>query len=271
VSPEHFETLQIPLLEGRAFTDQDTSEATLVMIVNQAFARRYFDGRTPLGRKVKLGTRSFTVTGLARDSKYNTLTETHRPFFYMPYRQTSGREFWIAFFVRTAGPPRDWIGAVRREAGAVDANAGVAKVLLMEAFLDKSRYQQKVAAMLLSVLGVVSVLLAAVGLYSVMSYAVSRRTTEFGVRMALGAQTGDVLRLVVRQGLVLTLAGLILGGVAALAASRLVGSLLVNVSPADPVIFGGASLFLGVVAIAASLLPARRATKVDPVIALRCE
>ncbi len=272
VAPGFLDVLRIPLLEGRDFTEQDDDRATApVMIVNEAFARRFFNGGSPLGRKVNAYGQSFTVVGLAKDSKYHTLMEQPTPHFYMACRQEHGGEFWIAFFIRTLGPSQWAAAAIRREAAAVDPNAGVADIVPFEETIAGAVYPQKVAATLLSVIGAVSLLLAAVGLFSVMSYAVSQRTNEIGIRMAMGAQPLHVLAMVVRQGMVLTAMGLAAGLAAALAATRLLSGMLVNMSATDPMILAGAALFLALMALLASYLPARRATKVDPIAALRCQ
>jgi predicted lysophospholipase L1 biosynthesis ABC-type transport system permease subunit len=210
-----------------------------------------------------------TVIGLVKDSKYFRLTEPPTPYIYMPYLQRHGGEFWTAFFIRTVGPARGSIGAVRREAAAIDPNAGVAGVVEFEELVGGSLYPQKVAAALLSVLGAVSLLLAALGLYSVLAYAVSQRAHEFGIRMALGAKPSDVVLMVLRRGMALTVAGIVVGVVLAVAAMRMAAGLLVGVGPGDPAAIGGSALFLGAVALLASYLPARRATKVDPVVMLR--
>jgi len=271
VAPGYFNVLRIPVLEGRDFTENDDRVTTPVMIVNQAFARRFFSGESPIGRKIRRYGSWHTVVGLVKDSKYHTLTEAPTPYLYVPFRQAHSGEFWVAFFVRTSGPARESITAVRRAAATVDPGAGGSQVVAFEEQIGASLYPQRVAATLLGVLGTISLLLAAVGLYSVMAYAVSQRTNEIGIRMALGARAGDVLGMMVRQGMILTVAGLAAGLAAALAATRLVAGVLVNVSATDPMIFAGAALFLGMVALVASYLPARRATKVDPMTALRCQ
>jgi predicted permease len=272
VAPGFLDVLRIPLLEGRDFTERDDDRATApVMIVNEAFARRFFDGRSPLGRRVYAYGQWFTIVGMAKDSKYHTLTEQPAPHFYMAFRQMHGGEFWIAFFIRTIGPSRAAVASIRREAAMIDPNAGVSEIVPFEESIAGAVYPQKVAATLLSVLGAVSLLLAAVGLYSVMSYATGQRTNEIGIRVAMGAQPRDVLAMVVRQGMVLTALGLAAGLAAALAATRLLSGMLVNVSATDPMILAGAALFLALMALAASYLPARRATQVDPIAALRCQ
>ena len=270
VGPGYFRTLRIPLLDGREFTAHDDATAEPVIVVNQSFARRFFAGANPVGRKVRAWGEWCTVIGLVRDGKYYTLSEAPRPYFFASLAQQD-TDNPIDFYVRTAGNPDEALKTLRREAAAIDPEVGAFEAMPLPDYIDAPLFPQRVAASLLSVLGALSLLLAAVGLYSVMAYTVSQRRNEIGIRMALGARVGDVLGMVMRQGLLLTAAGLAAGLAAALATTRLVSHMLVNVSATDPLIFCGAMLFLGLVAALASYLPARRATKVDPMTALRCE
>ena len=269
IAPGFFDSLRIPVLEGRDFTERDGRDTVPVLIVNQAFAQRYFRSGIPVGRRVMVDGAWSTVAGMVKDSKYYRLTEPPTPYIYVPYRQRHGGEFWTAFFIRTVGPASGSLAAVRREAAAIDPNAGVSEVVEFQEMVAASLYAQKVAAALLSVLGAVSLLLAALGMYSVLAYAVSQREHEFGIRLALGAAPSDVVGLVLRRGMALTLAGIVIGAVLAIAAMRMAAGLLVGVSPGDPVALAGSALFLGAIALVASYLPARRATKVDPMITLR--
>ena len=269
VAPGFFDTLRIPVLAGRDFTEQDDHGAAPVTIVNEAFAHRYLGGGNPVGRRVVVDGEQSTVAGLVKDSKYHSLTEPPVPHIYVPYRQQHGDQFWIAFFIRTVGPARGFIPAVRREAAAIEPNAGAVGVVEFQEVVAGALYAQKVAAVLLSVLGAVSLLLAALGIYSVLAYAVRQREHEFGIRLALGAAPSNVVGLVLRRGIALTLAGILVGAVLAVTAARMAAALLVGVSPDDPLVIGGSALFLGVVALAACYLPARRATNVDPMVTLR--
>jgi predicted permease len=269
VAPGFFDALRIPVLEGRDFTDRDDRASAPVAIVNETFARRYFRGGNPVGRRVMLDGVWSTVAGMVKDSKYLRLTEPPVPCIYMPYLQRHGGEFWTAFFIRTVGPPRGTMAAVRREATAIEPNAAASEVVEFEDTVVGSLYAQKVAAMLLIALGGVSLLLAALGLYSVLAYAVTQRQQEFGIRMALGAAPSNVVLLVLRRGVALTAAGIAIGVVLAVAAMRMATGLLVGVSPSDPLAIAGAAVFLGAIALLASYLPARRATRVDPMAMLR--
>ncbi len=270
VPPGYFKLLGIRMLDGRDFTERDSAEAPTVIIVNETFANRFFHGRNPIGRKVRCESRQATVVGLVKDSKYHTPIEGPTPFFYTPFRQWFAPGLNFSVFIKTAGDPLRMTPVLRREALALNQDAVFSTRLLSDATSD-SLFAQHAAASLLGVVGGISLLLAAIGLYSVMSYAVSQRTQEMGIRMALGAQPGAVLRQVLKEGLRLTVAGLIAGSVLALAAARIVGGMLVNVRASDPLTFASAAAFLVLVAALASYLPALRAMRVDPVVALRNE
>jgi predicted permease len=270
VPPGYFNLLGIRILEGRDFTERDSAEAPMVIIVNETFANRFFNGRDPIGRKVSVEGRQATVVGLVKDSKYHTPIEGPTPFFYIAFRQRFAPGLNFAVFIKTAGDPLRMTPVLRREALALNQDAVFSTRLLADA-TSGSLYAQHVAASLLGVVGGISLLLAAIGLYSVMSYAVSQRTQEMGIRMALGAQPGQVLGLVLREGLRLMVPGLVAGSAMALAAARIVGGMLVDVSASDPLTFASAAAFLGLVATLASYLPALRAALVEPMVALRNE
>ena len=270
VAPGYLDLMRIPLVEGRDFTAHDDENAPPVMIVNQTFARRFFGGRTAIGRRVRGFGRWFTIAGIARDSKYVKPNEPATPYFYVPFRQANSSPV-VAVFARTAGEPEQAVAALRSAAGAIDPAVGIFDAMPLTEFIGASLYGEKMAAVMLAILGVVALVLAATGLYSVMAYSVAQRTREIGIRMALGARPADVLALVVRRGMRLTVLGVAIGVVAALAVTRLAASLLVQVSATDPLVFAGASLFLAAVALAANYLPARRATHIDPNEALRWE
>ena len=269
VAPGYFNLMRIPLVDGRDFTEQDDDKHLPVVIINQTFARRYFQGRNPMGHKVNGWGEWFTIIGVAKDSKYFEPNEQAMPFFYVPARQVYRVERYVCLYVRAPGSTNDALAMVRNEVRAMDPNVGVFDAAPLKEYMGASLYPEKIAAILMAVLGVVALTLAAMGLYSVMAYSVSQRTSELGIRMALGAQTTDVVALVVRQAMLLTLVGLAIGVAASLALTRLASGVLVQVSATDPVIFGGAALFLAAIALAASYLPARRATRIDPLIALR--
>jgi predicted permease len=268
VPPGFFEVMGIPLLEGREFTERDEAGARPVMIVNETFARRFFAGRSPIGRTVAGGVG--TIVGLVKDSKYDTPTEGSKAYFYRPFRQQFAPGLNFAFLVKTTGDPMLLVPELRRQALALNQDAVFRSVRLRDA-IGYSLYVPMVTASLLTVVGAVCLLLAAAGLYSVISYAVSQRVQEFGVRMALGAGPWDLVRMVARESLLLTAPGLLVGMAVALAAARGVGGMLVGVSVADPAAFAGAALFLLVVTLLACYWPARRAARVDPMSAVRSQ
>lgn len=271
IAPGYFKTLRIPQLEGRDFADNDESKRPEVVIVNESFARRYFQGSATIGRKIRCAGTWRTVVGLVRDTRNFNVAETGRPYIYIPLRQRYGRDENLYFFVRTAGDPVQAASLLRREVANLNPAAGGFFAMTFAEWTEVAMLPQKVAASLLGGLGLISLLLAAIGLYSVMSYAVTQRTQEIGVRMALGALPRDVLADVLQRGMLLTGIGLAFGIVIALAVTRLLSSMLVNVDSADPATFAAAAVFLGCVALVANYVPARRATKIDPITALRCE
>lgn len=269
VAPGYFQLLRIPLLDGRDFTDLDDEKSEQVMIVNETFVKRFFAGRNPIGRRVRGWGRWFTIVGVARDAKYNHIAEAPTPYFYVPFRQVYRGDMNVAFFVHTAGDPRQAVSTVRRAVRSIDPGLAVFDAIPLADYIGASLFAQKVAASLLAALGALALVLAAVGLYSVMAYSVAQRTHEMGIRMALGAQPRDVRRMVLGQGMVLTVAGLAAGALASFAITRIVAGLLVGTSATDPGVFIGAAVFLAAIGALASYLPARRATRTDPVVALR--
>jgi predicted permease len=270
VSPGYFDVMKIPLLEGRDFTDHDTETTQPVMIVNRTFAGRFFPGGSAIGHRVFALREWYTVVGVVRDIKYVKPTEAATPYFYVPVRQTADAQMLI-LHIRTTGDPERLVPMVRREVAAADPAVRLFDAMSLTESITAGVFGQRMAAALLAGMGLFALALAATGLYSVMAYSVAQRTQEIGIRMALGAKPADVLRMVVRSGMRLTLIGVAIGVVVALALMRLAASLLVHVSASDPLVFIGATLFLAAVALAASYLPALRATRIDPNDALRCE
>ena len=271
VSPGYFRLMRIPMLEGRDFTEQDDETRMPVMILNQTFVKRFFGGQDPIGRKVHGWGEWFTVIGEVKDSKYHNLTEAPVPFFYVPFRQIYRADMGLAFYIRTTIDPDKAIATMRREVRAVDPNVAIVDALPLAEHIVNTLYAEEVAASLLSTLGGLALLLAAVGLYSVMAYSVTQRTHEIGIRMALGAESMHVLKLVVSQGLALTFMGIGAGLLAALALTRLLTSFLYGTTTTDPTTFITVSFLLATVAVLASYIPARKATRVDPMEALRYE
>ena len=269
VSPDYFETMGIPLAAGRSITNQDTKESLRVAVVNEAFARRYWNGEDAVGKHLDLGAGWATVVGVVRDSKYQDLGETPYPVVYSPLTQrfASG----LTLHIRTTGEPKELTEAVRSEFTSVNANLPFLDPRTLTEHISAASFVQFVGASMLSGFGALTLLLAAVGIYGVLSYAVNQRQREIAIRIALGANTRDVIRLVLREGVRLTAIGLLLGSVGSILAGRLLSSQLLGVSPSDPLTFSVVGLLLGVVAIVACLLPASRASRVDPVQVLKTE
>ncbi len=266
VGPGYLAALEIPLVSGREFTRADNETAPPVTVVNQAMVAQYWHGREPVGQRLQVNGRWLRVVGVAKLSKYQSMVETAKPFFYVPMRQSRGG---ATLFVRAALAPDSVARLLAREIHALDANLSPGEVIAMREQVDRMSWTQRAAMTLLTIFGGLALVLAAVGLYGVISYTVSQSTRELGLRMALGAQASDLLRLVLSRGVVLTLAGVLLGAVAALSLTRLLGDLLYQTSPRDPLAFGTAFLVMTVAALAACFLPAWKAARIDPLRALR--
>ena len=267
VSEDYLATSGIPLVSGREFTRNDDEAASPAAIVNEAMAAQYWPGRDSIGKRFRANGRTVQVVGVARQSKYEKLLEPPKPFFYVPLRQNFSAP--VALYLRTSEAPGAISTELAREIRALDRNMAPGEVITMREQVERSNAPQRVAVTLLSVFGALALLLATVGLYGVMSHAVSQSTRELGLRMALGAATSDLLRLVMSLGLTLTAAGVIVGAAAALGLTRLLGYLLYQVNPRDPAVFASVSLVMIAAAFAACLLPAWRAIRIDPVQALR--
>jgi len=224
-----------------------------------------------LNRRVFGWGKWFTIVGVVQDSKIHRLTENARPYFYVPIRQIYRPEMGLAFYVRTAGSVSEAMQSIRRESQAVDAMVPASGVTSLNEWIAGSLFGQRIAASLLSVLGAIAFVLASIGLYGVVAYTVAQRTQEFGIRLSLGAQPRDLLALIVKQGLTFALAGTAVGAGLALLLSRTLNGFLVNVSAADPLIFAATAVFVVVLALVAAAIPARRAMRVDPMVALRYE
>jgi predicted permease len=272
VGPEYFETVGMTILRGRSFTAReiDRESGQKVMIVNEAFARYYFGEADPIGQRVGFTAEKsdeFEIVGVVNDTRHGSLRQPPGPGFYNP---TFGRGA-TTFQLRTAADPTRIITAVRQGAREIDANLPLFNIKTLATQIDESLAQERLISTLSSFFGLLSLLLAGIGLYGILAYAVSQRTREIGIRIALGARPGAVLRMVLRQGLILTLLGVGIGLAASLGATRLLASQLFDVTPTDPVTFVVASFLLLTVALLACLVPARRATNVDPLIAIRQE
>jgi predicted permease len=272
VASNYFETMGIALLRGRDFNVQDNESAPRVAIINEAMARRYWPDQDPIGKRISIsGPKGpfVEITGVVKTGTYRTIGEQPIPYIYLPLAQNRAGGFTI--IARTAGNPLALAAAVRAEIHHLDGNLPVFDVKTMNDHIGEALSQERMIATLLGIFGSLALLLAAVGIYGVMSYSVTQRRREIGVRIALGAESRDILRLVVGRGLILTISGVAIGLAAAVALTRLTTGLLFRVSATDPLTFIVISLLLTGVALAASLLPARRAMKVDPMVALRYE
>ena len=272
VSPEYFETMGIPLLQGRTFTEQDNATAPVTTIINQSFARRFFPDENPVGKRILTGAAQVQpreIIGVVGDVRQIGLDTSPAEAFYLSSNQRP--QLAMSVVVRTEGAPLSLSSAVRGRVLAIDKDQPIASLQTMDEVITSSVSGQRFTSMLLGAFAGVALLLAAIGIYSVMAYIVSQRTGEIGLRMALGAQTRDVLRLVVGQGMTMTVIGLGIGVGGAFALTRVMATLLFSVSATDPMIFVVVPILLGGVALGACLAPARRATKVDPMVALRYE
>ncbi len=273
VSDDYFRTLQVPLVAGRFFTSHDRDGVPQVVIINQAFVRLLFPGQNPLGRRIRLGGPSsswLTIVGVVGNVRYHGLDRPdQRGVAYTPFLQSPAPN--ISLIVRTGPDPLTLAGALRTEVEAVDKSQPIFDVRTMNQRISETLGSRRFNLVLLTSFALLALILAAIGLYGVVSYSVSQRTHEIGIRMALGAQQEDVLRLVIGQGMTLAVAGVGIGVVAALGLTRYLSSLLYGVKPTDPLTFGAVSLILIGVALLASYIRARRAAKVDPMVAVRHE
>jgi predicted permease len=269
VGPDYFRTMEIPMVHGREFTPQDRRDAQAVLIVNEALAERYWPGEDPIGKRIAFGGEPYPIVGVARDSKYHQLSDAGLPFVYLPVLQFFRPD--TTLHVRTTGDPESYAGAVRHAIASLDPTLPVFGITSLEKWIKAASVQQRIAGSCLGVFGFLALVLAAIGLYGVLSYAAGQRTHEIGIRMALGAQRRDALNLVLGQGMLRAIVGLGCGLGISLIVTRLLSSVLYGVSATDPFIFSGVVLLLGLVALGACYIPARRAARVDPLVALRYE
>jgi len=272
ISPDYFKAMQIPIMEGRDFDDRDREKTQRVVIVNQRMAQVLWPNESAVGKRIFIGVDShdpLEVVGVVKTGKYRTLAEDPRMFFYYPLSQR--RPGIMTMVMRTNGDPRNFVGALRHEVQQLDRAVPMSAVKTMEQHMTWPLWGPSLAATLALAFGVIALLLSSIGLYSVMAYVVSQRTKEVGIRMALGASRQDVLKMITSQGMRLALVGAGLGLVLALLLAKVMSSLLIGVSGYDITTFVIVAVVLSVVAFVASYLPARRATKVNPLIALRYE
>jgi len=269
VSPEYFATMGIPLISGREFARADDENAPRVAVVNQTIVARYWRGQNPIGQRLQVKGNWVQVVGIAADSKYSSLRENGEPFFYVPLRQSFAIEPDI--HIRTTQPLQSVQTALIREVRALDPNLALSEMMTLKEQVNRSTSHELVAVTLVGLFGGLAVLLASIGLYGVMSCTVSQSTRELGLRMALGAGASNVLRLVLSRGLLLTTTGIMIGIALALPLTRLLGDLLYQESPRDPLAFAAAFAVMTLASAAACFMPAWRATRTDPMRALRAE
>jgi putative ABC transport system permease protein len=279
ITPDYFKVMKMSIRRGRAFTEADSGGGQPAIIVNEAYARRTFPNADPIGQSLTVeGTRVYQIVGVVNDVKQFSLGDPAPRTVFIPVAQVDdsvmrlARQFvTMKFAIRATGDPLALGAAVRQEMLKVDPSLPLTNMRSLEQIVGRSLAEQRFNSALLGIFAAIGSLLAAVGVYGVMSYVVTQRTREIGVRVALGARAGDVLKLIVGKGMALALAGVALGMAASFALTRLMKDFLFGVQPVDPLTFGLVALSLIVVALVACYVPARRATKVDPMVALRCE
>jgi putative ABC transport system permease protein len=274
VQPNYFQTMGIPLLRGRAFTAQDGRDSPRVGIVNETFVKRYFPNEDPIGKRFTFGAGGpnaqwIAIVGVVRDTKRQGVDQPIRIESWMPLAQSPARSMEVV--LRTTGDPLALGNAAREAVWSIDRDLPIPRMQTVEQNLSTRVAQRRLNMLLLGLFASVALVLAAVGIYGVMNYTVTQRTNEIGIRVALGAQTRDVLRLVVGEGMILALLGVVIGLVMTFAFTRLMASLLFGVSASDPLTFAAIAALLFGVALLACWIPARRATHVDPMVALRYE
>jgi len=272
VSPGYLRVMQIRLVRGRLLTEQDSATSPPVVLINETMARRFFTDEDPIGKRLDISGPTYMreIVGVVGDVKQESLRTPTPPQVYEPFSQKPGRSFHVLLRV-PANNPAQFAETVRQEVRAIDNAQPISEARPMEAIVARSVTRDRFSALILGAFGCLAVILAAVGIYGVIAYSVAQRTNEIGVRMALGAQGADVVRLALRQGLRLVIIGVVIGLLISAVATRVLAAVLFGISPIDPLTFGAVALLLSLVALLACWIPARRATKVDPLVALRCE
>jgi predicted permease len=266
--------MELPILLGRGLSQRDDANASRAVVINQALARRFFSSENPVGKRLRLGldqSAEWEIVGVASDAKYTSLRAEVPATLYVSWLQVLTRVGQMNFEVRTEGDPAGFLGAIRQAVREVDGNLPLFDVKTQAEQVSQSLAQEQLFASLLSFFGLLALALASLGLYGILAASVTQRTQEIGIRIALGAQAGNVLKLVIRQGMKLVLLGAGLGVAGALALTRLLKALLFGVSATDTLTFISVVALLAGVALLACWIPARRATKIDPMVALRAE
>jgi putative ABC transport system permease protein len=272
VSPGYFQTLGIPVKRGRVFTEHDAEKSPMVAVIDEAFARRHFPDEDPIGRGVDIGNGTdgfYQIVGVVGSVRYEGLGSAPEPTMYVPFKQDVFSTMWV--LARTDGDPAQQSSAARQAVSAIDPSLPAYSIVTLASVVSDSIAQRRFSMLLLGFFALIALFLAAIGLYGVVAYTVSQRTQEIGVRMAIGAQRSDVLRLIVGGGMKLAALGVMAGLAGALAAAHLVETMLFDVTPFDPASYGVTAGILLAVAALACYVPARRAMRVDPLSALRQE
>jgi predicted permease len=269
ISPRYFRTLGIPLRQGRDFTPQDDGSSPLVAIINQTAARTFWPNHSPLGQRLRRDGKLLEVVGVVEDTKVTALNEEAQPYLYLPFAQNYAHLMQVV--VRATDHLATMLSPLRNLAREIDDNVAIFQLKTMPEHVGVELYPLRLTSSLLTLFGLLALMLASIGLYGVMTFSVSQRTRELGIRLALGAQPRDILRLVIGRGLALSLIGVTIGLLAALAITRFISSLLFAVGATDALTFAIAPLVLAGVSLLACWVPARRATRVDPMVALRYE
>jgi predicted permease len=269
VAPNYFAALGVPLLYGRTFTEEDTRNNKAVIVINEALARRHWPGENPVGKSLFTRGRKWEIVGIAKNTRNRLRHGANEPYFYLPVSPKEGH-LGLRLLVKSDAAPGSLAAMLRTTVQSLDPVMKI-RIRQFEDILKGALQPLRLGTLLASLAGVLALALAVMGLYGVTAFAVVQRTHEIGVRMALGAQAADVVRLVLRQGLRLVIIGVAIGLLISTAATRVLSAALYGISPTDPLTFGVITLLLGVVALLACWIPARRATKVDPLIALRYE
>ena len=270
ISPGFFSTLGLPLRAGREFSWSDDEKAPRVAIVNETLAKKYFPGKSAVGQRIKGETDKWDeIVGVVADTKYQSMSEKPTAYFYVPFQQTQGSR--IDLFVRTGTAPESLGNTIQAAVVKMDPALGVSNLQTMRQTIESSLVGYEGTALMLSLAGFIGLLLATIGIYGVVAYSVAQRTHEVGIRMALGAEPGNILRLILRQGMTPALVGIVIGLVGSFALTRLIAGQLYGVKPTDPLTLAAVSALLCLVTAAACVIPARRAMRVDPMVALRYE